>query len=330
MKILIFLKMRSKVSFLLFSLILISSLSYAQSSINEFLLYHNKNEKVDYYFFFDKDYRIVFSQQIGSNPITIRLLSSENLVLDTLKYKLYPEGFHKVGDHKLMISGINTSVLVEIIDGKFHYENEIIIDDASDGTNQSIIKHQNTFSWQSKRQGRKNLNLQMLLNHDEILIDNIPKIYKNSRDNPTSKQRVLNLNQFVWDDYLISFLFRAQRVYFIDTENLTVKYFSLPKSDESVWYFFTDTITGRNYLIKENKEKVLELFAFYRNQGIMPLKEIDKFPESISGNKLIFKEITEEGTYHYGIPLDNLKSLDDAEDIVHLNEIEVHIKSNEE
>lgn len=272
---------------------------YCQTDgIKEHQYYANYNESIHNLIPLKNGFKIAYASQVKTEAPILRLLSEENLIIDSLDKEVY---FHDIIaiENQILLTSINDSYLIPFDKSGFK-EDSIKKAEIERGKFEKILiwKDKN-FGWAGNREGRKYIGSQ-LKHEGKILIEEIPKRIRRKKDNPTDIQRHLNQKQYYVNGQFAIVWFKSQRIYFLNPKTEEVSLYDFPKNEDGVWYYYPDTANGKHYLVKENSKNKFELYGFYLSSGVKKLFDLAHFPVAIYDESVLYKESDEnDNQTHY-------------------------------
>jgi hypothetical protein len=314
--------MRLHMKYLAFSCILLVIRLSAQDDFTPFLYYQNRNQSIDYLYFFDRNYKLARSVQHEPGPLTMYLLNEKNLICDTLDEKILPEFVFFDRDRHVYISSGKSFHHYILESGKLVKQAKF--DASSYRLNHPAVPKD---SWRIvyldgkmiglKGFGKKTevISIDTMHNKYEVLIPSGP--YRK-----IPRQRMINFNYFYTSGNFYVFVVPYQRYYKISLTDLAVSEFVYPDAGKSIWYFFLDHTTGIRYSVRD-EDGTYSLYSHSDKNQLIWVMTLPDFPSAVvDGFVHIVREET-EGRAHYLVPVSDIDRVNTERNFFILDEIKI-------
>lgn len=274
-------------------------IAIAQVDLEKHLVYHNKNQEIEYIYFFDEHYKIVRGPQKVPGPLPVYLMNQHNLIVDTLDKKLLPEILLFAYPNKVFISSMEDFWNILIEDERL-----------------KIKSREFTTKWNKEIAGEPKVWKRVTIEGQSIGLqgrttvvyyDSLSNTYRHliSERKPAKKisnQRMLNVNYFYMPGYLIISIIPYQSVFRVSLLDLHTTEFRFPDLTNSTWYYFFDHITKREFAVREIKNK-FSLYELFQNGDLRHVTELITFPTAVVSSHVHYAIKNNDGTSHYLVPI---------------------------
>lgn len=289
---------------LLIALMILSvKLSAQTDSLEKFLYYTSKNQKVDEIYFYSLERKIVRAKQEVPGPLPIYLMDKSNIIIDTLNHKVLPE-FVLYGPYgNVYITGGARFESVNISDSVFKDGEQFsAIDSEVSGVKGMwrILKFDDKIVGLSGS-GKKMVVQLVDLNTNKKTVLIAPQLAIKIQD-----QMMIDVNYYLNQEFLFVFIVPYQKLFKIRLADYSVSEVAFPSSLNQSWYFFYDHIKDRQYAVRSEGRK-FTLYQLNRDAALVEVTSLIGFPKSIVDDNIHFAKRTSEGTNHFMIPISSIK-----------------------
>lgn len=294
------------------------AITYSQTeSLDKFLYYTNKNQKVDEIYFYDLNRKIVRGTQQEPGPLSVYLMDRFNLICDTLDHKILPEFILFGSKGNVYVTGSTKFEHIQIRDTIFQ---EIEQFSTLESAVENVKGMWRVLKFNQKLVGLfgsgKKISMQIV---DLESGDKTVLIPAQSRLTITN-QKMLDVNYFLSDEFLFVFIVPYQKLFKINRTNFSVSEILFPYSNNMAWYYFYDHIKSQHYLVRDKGSKY-SLHLFTDDTKLLELTDLIAIPRAIVDGNLHMLERTKEGTMHYMIPVSSSERAERAASNFMLKEV---------
>jgi hypothetical protein len=279
------------------------STAVSSQSVNQsFLKYSNNYLKVEFVYFFNHQYKLIFSSQIGDKPLSGYLLNENNLVIDSLGLGVRPSSIFHFNDRKFFISSKGDFFQGNYDSGGFHSFSKRTFSNSLEKELFIVNRLWNPIRFNDFLYGLSGSgNKTNFFKCDTVNRKVIPLI-PSRKSIKVPNQKALNFSFSMSENELCVFVMHYQSLFIVNKLNELVSEIKLPSMENGFWYYFYDYLQKFHFFILEKEEQYL-IYHLKDNNELIYVNSIDYFPSAIVGGKIHIKELVDGEYYHYLVPL---------------------------